>query len=271
MVKPYIPNTLPPLSIGVSSTTKNPTLLEKASDLAELLKIELLPPADLGKYDLLLLYTEKGLQIQLKQDNKTKKPATLYIDFLSDALTYRREHGGGIKQSLARAVGVKPGIRPSVIDATAGLGRDSFLLASFGCRVTMIERSPLLAALLHDALERAIEAPSLQADITNRLNLLQGDAATIIAGHQPSLKADTIYLDPMYPHGRKSALNRLEMRLIRTLVGDDSDAAVLLRTALHYAQNRVVVKRPKGAPLLDKRIPSHVIKMKNSRYDVYMT
>lgn len=271
MVEPYIPDNQTLFSIAVSSSAENPRLWKKASDLAGLLKIEAVPPADQGKYNLLLLYTEKGLQIQLKQDNRTKKPAVLYIDFLSDALTYRIQHGGGIKQSLARAIGIKPGIRPTVIDATAGLGKDSFLLASLGCRVTMIERSPLLGAILNDALERAMASPLLQPDITNRISLLQGDAATLIAKQLSHQRADTVYLDPMYPHNRKSALNRLEMRLIRKLVGDDSDAAALLETALHYAKNRVVVKRPKGAPLLSDRIATHVITMKNSRFDVYMT
>jgi len=60
------------------------------------------------------------------------------------------------------------------------------------------------------------------------------------------------------------------MRIIRMLVGDDTDAGQLLETALQYTKKRVVVKRPKGAPLLIDQPPSHMIKMKNSRYDVYM-
>ncbi len=269
MSRPSISKNLPIFSIGVSSSEENPVSWNKVSDLAELLEIDTVSPTDQEKYNLLLLYTEKGLQIQLKQNN-TKSAATLYVDFLSDALTYRRQHGGGIKQSLARAVGIKPGIRPTIIDATAGLGKDSFLLASLGCKVTMIERSPLLAAILHDGLERALNSLELHPEIKNKLALLHGDASAIIAKDLSKQRADTIYLDPMYPHGRKSALNRLEMRVIRELVGDDTDATVLFQTALQYAKKRVVVKRPKGAPLVDEHPPSHVITMKNSRYDVYM-
>jgi 16S rRNA (guanine1516-N2)-methyltransferase len=270
MPKPSVNNNLPAISIAVSCTEDNDILRGKASDLAELLQIGMAPLTNPEKYKLLLVYTEKGLQIQLKQDSRTKRPATLHVDFLSDALTYRRKHGGGIKQALARAVGIKPGIRPSIIDATAGIGKDSFILASLGCKVTMIERSPILAALLQDGLERAVNSQELHPDIKNKLTFLQGDAVDIIKNRKQEERTETIYLDPMYPHGSKSALNRLEMRVIRELVGDDTDAAGLLETALLHAIKRVVVKRPKGAPLLNELHPSHVIEMKNSRYDVYM-
>lgn len=256
------------LRTAVSSIEGDVKLQQKAAKLADALQIPLAPPPEQEKYNLLLLYTEKGLQIQLKHDSDNKRPVSLYVDFLSTSLNYRRQHGGGIKQALAKAVGVKPGIRPSVLDATAGLGKDSFLLASLGCKVSMIERSPLLAALLRDALERGASSDELQKNVLSNLTLLQGDAVTLITEIQE--KADTIYLDPMYPHSRKSALNRQEMRIIRILVGDDNDADKLLHTALLHAEKRVVVKRPKGAPLLSGQAPSHVISMKNSRYDVYM-
>ncbi len=263
---------LPNLSVAVTSANGNTKLLEKATDLANALQIRETSPLDQNNYKLLLVYTEKGLQIQLKEDRKQKRAAILLVDFLSDTLTYRRQHGGGIKQALARAVGIKSGIRPDIIDATAGLGKDSFLLASLGCKVIMIERSPLLAALLGDALERAAISHKLEFELAGRLTLLQGDAAEIFLKnrHVTKNKPDTIYLDPMYPHSRKSALNRQEMRLIRKLVGDDNDADKLLQSALQYATKRVVVKRPKGAPLLNDLSPTHVIAMKNSRYDVYM-
>jgi 16S rRNA (guanine1516-N2)-methyltransferase len=65
----------------------------------------------------------------------------IFIDFASAANTYRRLHGGGNGQPLARAIGLKTyGLPLVVIDATAGLGQDSFVLASLGCHVTMIER-----------------------------------------------------------------------------------------------------------------------------------
>ncbi|MDD3815078.1 MAG: class I SAM-dependent methyltransferase, partial [Desulfocapsaceae bacterium] len=191
------------------------------------------------------------------------------IDFVHGNTGYRRLHGGGINQPLARAAGVKPGWRPSIVDATAGLGIDGFILASLGCKVTMIERSPVLRALLNDGLQRAISHPATRDIVVQRLELLIGNSREIITTlpEQPA----TIYLDPMYPHRHKSALNKKEMRIIRALVGDDQDAAALLESALEIATNRVVVKRPKGAPELNARRPSHVVEMKNSRFDVYLT
>jgi 16S rRNA (guanine1516-N2)-methyltransferase len=123
----------------------------------------------------------------------------------------------------------------------------------------MIERSPFLAALLNDGL--------IRYNSTNPL-LLKGEAKRLIA--KADNHVDTIYLDPMYPHRNKSALNKQEMRIIRELVGDDDDADEVFLTAIQFAAKRVVVKRPKGAPLLCRKTPSHVIKMKNSRFDVYM-
>jgi len=253
-----------PLSSTVTFTRGEELLRKKGELLARKLHLPLVEKKSDSASDLFLCYTKEGLELQLRGVLN----ASLRVDFLSDSLTYRIQHGGGIKQALARAVGIKPGIRPSVLDCTAGLGKDSFILASLGCRVTMIERNLLLAALLEDGLERAGEKKELQEVITN-LTLLQGEATEILPTLTPPM--DTVYLDPMYPHSKKSALNRQEMRIIRRLVGDDHDAGKLLESALEYAKKRVVVKRPKGAPLLSARQPSHVIKMKNSRYDVYMS
>jgi 16S rRNA (guanine1516-N2)-methyltransferase len=243
--------------------------MEKAVVLAKSLHLNHVPLVNQTDHNAILVYTEKGLQIQLKQNKNHKSPVTLHVDFLSDSLNYRRQHGGGIKQALARAVGVKPGIRPSILDVTAGLGKDSFLLASLGCKVSMIERSPILGALLYDGLARAEESPYFKEIIDGKLKLIQGDAIAILNADYHK-KYDTIYLDPMYPHSSKSALNKQEMRIIRKLVGDDTDSYKLLDAALISAKKRAVVKRPKGSPLLSSISPTHSIKMKNSRYDVYM-
>ena len=77
-------------------------------------------------------------------------------------------------------------------------------------------------------------------------------------------------MDPMYPHRRKSALNSKEMRMLRIIAGDDDDSPALLEAALKVAGNRVVVKRPKGAPGIGQRPPTHEILMRNSRFDVYL-
>lgn len=247
----------PSFSAAISYSRGDKLLQHKAEQLAATMHLPVIEEG--GKRNklpaVLLFFSDKGLELQ----SRTTVQGKLYIDFLSDSMNYRKQHGGGIKQALARAVGIKANIRPSILDATAGLGIDSYLLAGFGCEVRMIERSPFLAALLQDGLERAaLDNPML----------LHGEAIPLIA--QPENRVDTIYLDPMYPHRSKSALNKQEMRIIRELVGDDDDADQVFLTAIEHAAKRVVVKRPKGAPFLARRQPSHSIKMKNSRFDVYM-
>ena len=242
-------------SAAITFQEGNSTLQQKAKQLSISLGLPLILETDSNRYDILLHFTPQGLELQ----NQQTISGRLHVDFLASSMTYRQHHGGGSKEPLARAVGIKPNVRPSILDATAGLGVDSFLLAGLGCDVRMIERSPFLAALLEDALDRA--------GVNNPV-LLRGEAINLIAKLEN--KADTIYLDPMYPHRTKSALNKQEMRIIRELVGEDKDADKVFLAAIKHAVKRVVVKRPKGAPLLDKLKPSHIIKMKNSRFDVYM-
>ncbi len=245
----------PSQSAAISFQPGETRLQQQAEELAVKLQLPIIQHAEDNCPKTLLFYSKNGLELRYHNAIQGK----LYVDFQAASLLYRKRHGGGTKQALARAVGIKANIRPTILDATAGLGIDSHLLACFGCKVRMIERSPFLAALLEDGLQR------IQA---NNPHLLHGEAATLIA--KPENIVDTIYLDPMYPHRNKSALNKQEMRIIRELVGDDNDADKVFLAAIKHAEKRVVVKRPKGAPLLCDTPPSHVIKMKNSRFDVYM-
>jgi len=255
------------LSLAVTCTPGDEGLRIKAQGLAEALQLEEEVVAG-SSHQFLLVYTVKGLELQTLNPETGRCSTSLTIDFVHGSAGYRRLHGGGSRQPLARAAGLKPGYRPTIVDATAGLGVDAFILASLGCRVTMIERSPVMGALLDDGLQRAASHPATR-DIVGQLRLLIGNSRDLITT-LPERPA-TIYLDPMYPHRHRSALNKQEMRIIRSLVGDDQDAAALLETALAIATNRVVVKRPKGAPELSARRPSHIIEMKNSRFDVYLT
>ncbi len=197
-------------------------------------------------------------------------PGPVYVDFAEGRSRHRRLYGGGRGQPLARAMGLKKGETPRIVDATAGLGRDAFVLASLGCDVTLVERSPVIAELLRDGLERAAEHAEVGAWIGERMHLVQADAASWLAALSHDHAPDTVYLDPMYPHRQKSALVKKEMRLFQRLVGEDRDSAALLAVALRTARRRVVVKRPKGAPTLAGPVPSTRIESKNTRYDVYV-
>jgi 16S rRNA (guanine1516-N2)-methyltransferase len=197
-----------------------------------------------------------------------QEDAALRVDFVNGAVGHRLRFGGGRGQPLARAMGLQNGKSPRVIDATAGLGRDAFLLASLGVQVTLIERSAEMHALLADGMARALDEGGDYRDIIGRMTLLHGDAKDLLAG----LEGDSILIDPMHPPRKNSALVKRELRQVREIVGTDDDAAELMEVALRYARNRVVLKWPaKADPMAGVRKCSHQILGKSTRYDVFMT
>jgi 16S rRNA (guanine1516-N2)-methyltransferase len=189
----------------------------------------------------------------------------LKIDFTTGAVAHRLRFGGGRGQDLPKAVGLKKGACPYVVDATAGLGRDAFLLASLGAQVTLIERSAQMHSLLAAALEKAQVGE--MAEIASRMELLQGDAKELL----PTLAPEVVLVDPMHPPRGNSALMKQDMRQLRQIVGEDPDACALIKVALETAQKRVVLKWPRKAALPDGLpAPSHQIIGKSTRYDVWM-
>lgn len=196
-------------------------------------------------------------------------------NFHASSLSYRREKGGGRSEMIAKAVGLKGGKSPSVIDATAGLGVDALVLASMDCRVTMLERVPAVSALLRDGLERsrdyAAQHDAKLEAILSRMQLVHDDAAEYLSQLDEADYPDVVFLDPMFPERKKSAAVKKEMQIFHKLIGSDDDAGRIFETALARARERVVVKRPRIAPTLSGRQPSHVIEGKRNRYDVYLT
>jgi 16S rRNA (guanine1516-N2)-methyltransferase len=205
-----------------------------------------------------------GLQVQ---QLGPQAPGPVRVDFVEGQAAHRRLFGGGTGQMIAKAVGIAQGVRPRVLDCTAGLGKDAFVLASLGCQMTLIERQPLIAALLEDGLARA-RGDDETGPIVARMTLLTGNAIEHLRQWQGE-PPQVIYLDPMFPHREKSALVKKEMRVFRPLVGDDLDAPALLEAALALATHRVVVKRPRKAPIIEGARPSHSLEGKSSRYDIY--
>lgn len=182
--------------------------------------------------------------------------APLYADFNSKTVLRRREAGKA--QGIIRACRPRAGLR--IIDATAGWGRDAALLASFGADVVMIERQPIVAALLADALSR-LYTPDL------KLSLMCADAIEYLESLPTDVRPDVIYIDPMHPVRQKSALVKKDMQVLQQLIGADGDASKLIQKALPIALQRVVVKWPQRiAPLIT---PSHSIEGKTVRFDVY--
>ena len=191
----------------------------------------------------------------------------LVVDFVGGPVGHRYRFGGGRGQALPKAVGMKGGKTPDIVDATAGLGRDAFLLASLGARVTLIERSDHMHNLLADGMARAKEAGEEYADIISRMSLLRGDAKDLLSDLDP----EVVLVDPMHPPRRKSALVKSELRMIREIVGVDKDQQELMKAALACARKRVVLKWPARADAMPGLpAPSHQITGKSTRYDVFM-
>lgn len=197
----------------------------------------------------------------------TQVEGELRVDFVGGAVAHRLRFGGGRGQALPKAMGLRAGKTPTIIDATAGLGRDAFLLASLGAQVTLIERSDRMHELLFQGMIEAAQEGGELAEIIDRMTLLKGDAKDLL----PTLSGEAILIDPMHPPRHNSALVKRELRQVREIVGTDEDAADLVRVALDNARNRVVLKWPaKADPISGIRACSHQIRGKSTRYDVFM-
>ena len=192
----------------------------------------------------------------------------LKCSFIEGPILHRLKYGKGRGQNLAKAVGFKFNKNRTIIDATAGLGYDAFILASLGANVTLIERSEKIYDLLKVAITEAKLYGGEISKIVNRMNLLFGDSKDIL----PNIAPEVILIDTMYKDRKKSALVKNDMRLVREVVGSDSDYVELINVALNNASKRVVIKQPRYAETLDNiKGCSHQILGKTIRYDVYVT
>jgi 16S rRNA (guanine1516-N2)-methyltransferase len=213
-------------------------------------------------YDYLLTLTSSYLGLQ----KVGSRSSPLFIDFLSPKIRFRLQQASFKNERLVRALGLKKNTRPFIVDATGGLGRDSILLANLGFEVTMLERSPIIHALLLDGIERA----KSQLPAIHRLSLIHTDAISWLSQLSPNNKPDIIYLDPMFEERKNSALPKKEMLIFHDVVGEDTDAQSLLLTALTCARQRVVVKRPRLARPVGDIVPVYSSKGNSCRFDIYL-
>lgn len=235
-----------------------------AQSLAEELDLPWTESADADNHEALLLVTARGLQLQLCGP---QAPGPITVDFGAGQMRHRRR--GGHNELLGRAVGIGKWPQLSVLDATAGLGRDSFVLADLGCRVTLCERSTLAYALLRDGLERArTSADAWLQEVSGRMQLQLSDGVDCMrqwSGEAPH----TVYLDPMFPPRKKSARVKKEMWLFQYLLDTEDTGEELLEPALALARHRVVVKRSNRAAALGGHKPHFELGGKTVRFDVY--
>lgn len=213
-----------------------------------------------------LSFSSDGVSLH---NNKKGKQNPIQVNFHSGSADHRRKYGGGKSQMIAKAVGITSTYKPKILDGTAGLGGDAFVLASLGAQVILQERSPIAYALLADGLARAIAYAQDHEDnelhtILKRMHLHQADSVLT-----PTNNIEVIYLDPMFPERKKSAAVNKSMSSFHDLIGSDEDADQLLAHALNQTIKRVAVKRPRHAPPLLEKKPSYSLEGKSSRFDIY--
>lgn len=180
----------------------------------------------------------------------------------------RLRQGALQRELLIRAARVKGVDEPFAIDATAGLGEDSLLLAAVGFEVTLYERDRVIAALLADALERAKNEPRLR-EAVGRMTLVEGDSveALLAVSQGEGRVPDVVLLDPMFPERHKSASVKKKMQLFQQLESPCASEAELVDAALVAGPRKVVIKRPAKGPHLAGVKPSYSIAGKAVRYD----
>ena len=243
----------------------------RASALAAQLQLPLITcaaalPSDCVAY---LGFSNGALQL-FPADAKQSGPVC--VDFAAGANAHRRQSGGEL---IVKAIKGRSKNSLRVVDATAGLGRDSFVLATHGFELTLIERNAVIAALLKDGLDRALQSPV--ETIAARMQLHRGDAVPFLTALTNDRKPDVIYLDPMFSsgngvsHRESSALVKKDMQLFRQLLeGEMIDDDQLLECARANAKLRVVVKRALKAPFFANTEPAYSLAGKAIRFDIYV-
>lgn len=189
----------------------------------------------------------------------------------------RLRQGNLQREFLVKASRIKGlGDRPFAVDATAGLGEDSILLAAAGYHVRMYEHNPVIAALLRDALCRAAEIPELK-EYAARMELVEGDSTEALKEMAQAARTDAfsavpdlILLDPMFPARQKSALIGKKLQLLQKLEMPCASEEALLAAALGTGARRVIVKRPLKGPYLAGKKPDYAITGKAIRYDCFV-
>lgn len=254
---------------NVSVSYNSPELKDTAMQFADQHGYACSAPEDIST-PLVLNFTPEYTELRDRE-----KHLDIHIDFTAGSLAHRQQYGGGRGQAIAKAIGLKQGVTPpTVVDATAGLAKDAFVLASLGCSLKLIERSPVIAELINDAISRAKDNPQFQAILQNGFEVISASSIEYLkqmADKAEVVCPDVIYLDPMYPERKKSASVKKNMQILQQLLGKDNDTEELLEVALNAAAKRVVVKRPKSAPPLStKSKPTYQVSTKNTRYDVYI-
>lgn len=213
------------------------------------------------------LVDQNGI-LQLAFDDP-KKGKPFFIDFLTP--DWQRKFSAGLAKNhiFRKALGAIDK-RPRVCDATTGFGSDAVMALALGCEVVAFEKSPLVAKVLKNGIDRAGREDKKLKLMFARMELFEGDAVEQLRHLVP--RPDVVYLDPMFDKPKKSAKSPKAMQILQELLGDGVSAAdeqALFAAAWEACRSRVVVKRALKAKAI-KPNPTHSYKGQSIRYDVYV-
>jgi 16S rRNA (guanine1516-N2)-methyltransferase len=221
-----------------------------------------IPPEteELRHLKLSLIFEWQDGQYWLHSDDPKERPIGIEIDEILERHVAYFKNSSVYKEILAKAVGIKTGLRPRILDLTGGLLGDSLLLLAMGCEVMAVERHPAVAFLVKSALENATHP------LLSRFKFFYGDASTLL---EKRPQTEVIFFDPMFEDANQKSLPKKEMRIFRSMIGEDTDAAEVFKRALEIRPTRLVIKRPRLSMALGVETPLQYVG-KATRYDVYL-
>lgn len=244
------------------SATRYTIILEKGGDRGQAEKLAKCLSTPVAERILekvegpVLRFTKEGLFFE-------NGKMVLHGDF--SAMSHRLENGRLLHEPLLKAVKLKDKDESlSIVDATAGLGEDSILLAAAGHNVTLIERDPIICALLKDAVRRGARVQGLK-EAVSRMQVIEGNSIHVLAGLAE--RPDVILLDPMFPEKTNTALVKKKFQMIYLLERQASDEDELMKAAMNANPRKIVVKRPLKGPYLGGVRPGYSLEGKTIRYD----
>ena len=188
-------------------------------------------------------------------NNNYKKPVSIMIDFFDKRMNNK------IKQRLSGKKDIFHKLFPkknsTLLDCTAGYGRDGYILRSMGFNVTMIENSPIISLLLNDALKKLKLSDFI---------MYHGNSYDYLSHSEKYY--DYIYIDFMFNKLKKNSLSSKNDETLKLISFQENDKNNIIRLAIKKSNSRVVVKEPKNS-LSNILKPEYTIKTKLLNFNIY--
>jgi 16S rRNA (guanine1516-N2)-methyltransferase len=186
----------------------------------------------------------------------TKDKHHVFVDFDSKQLQFRSQAHLNAELVIKAVLGKKKQAT-SIMDCTAGFGKDAYLMSLTGSQITAYESNPLMCALLKDGLNRAH---------IDSIRVHKKDALA----HIKKTDCEVIYIDPMYPASKKSAKNNKQMTFLQSFIGHQTQMAEdLFEQAKLSNAKKIIIKRPVKAAFVNDSKPTSQIIGKAARFDIY--